>query len=93
MRALAIVLLVVLLATGLLALGLLVHVLRLDAQTETFLSSTTEVRFSPVAFSTLGGLSPPNGTMMICSDCVTGACAGAGSGAVAVRLGGSWLCK
>jgi hypothetical protein len=33
-------------------------------------------------------------TVAICTDCVTGSpCAGGGSGALAIRLGGVWVCK
>lgn len=45
-----------------------------------------------ITFATLG--TPNNGTMNYCSDCtVANPCAGGGSGALAKRLGGVWVCN
>jgi hypothetical protein len=48
-------------------------------------------RPAPVTFATLG--TPSNGSIMYCSDCVTAnPCAGSGTGAIAKRLNGAWVC-
>lgn len=45
-----------------------------------------------VAFASLG--TPSNGTFVYCSDCTIAAtCAGAGTGALAKRLNGAWVCN
>jgi hypothetical protein len=45
-----------------------------------------------VAFAALG--TPANGTITYCSDCtIAGTCAGSGTGALAKRLNGVWVCN
>jgi hypothetical protein len=46
----------------------------------------------PTVFANLG--TPANGTLYFCPDCtVTNPCAGAGTGALAKRLNGVWVCN
>lgn len=46
----------------------------------------------PTVFANLG--TPPNGTMVYCSDCtVANPCAAGGTGAIAKRLNGAWVCN
>jgi hypothetical protein len=48
---------------------------------------------SPAVFADLGA-GATNGSMIYCSNCViAGACIGAGSGAIAKRLNGAWICN
>lgn len=46
-------------------------------------------------FATLSGLvSPPNGSLIYCSDCkIVSACTSGGTGALAKRLNGAWVCN
>jgi hypothetical protein len=45
-----------------------------------------------VTFAALG--TPANGTVMYCSDCtIASPCAGSGTGALAKRLNGAWVCN
>lgn len=45
-----------------------------------------------VAFASLG--TPSNGTLVYCSDCtIANPCAGSGTGALAKRLNGVWVCN
>lgn len=42
----------------------------------------------------LAGLAPPNGSLIYCSDCtIASPCAGGGTGALAKRLNGAWICN
>lgn len=63
-------------------------------------SMTTDVTFdangmikiTSVAFANLG--TPSNGTIVYCADCtIASPCAGAGTGALAKRLNGAWICN
>lgn len=48
--------------------------------------------FTGLTFATLGA--PANGKVVYCSDCtIANPCAGAGTGAVAKRLNGVWVCN
>lgn len=50
------------------------------------------IAYASTLFSGLG--TPSNGTVLYCSDCVIGAvCAGSGTGAIAQRLNGVWVCN
>lgn len=50
------------------------------------------LQFTGVPFAALGA--PANGFVVYCPDCVIGAvCAGAGTGAIAKRLAGAWVCN
>lgn len=50
------------------------------------------ISFSATTFASLGA--PANGTVKFCSDCtIANPCAGAGSGAIAKRLNGAWVCN
>ena len=50
------------------------------------------VQYVATTFAALG--TPPNGTTSYCSDCVvTNPCAGSGTGAIAKRLNGIWICN
>lgn len=68
-------------------------------QTLVFGATTTTIQlhnggFSPPlkAFANLGSTGP--GTILYCSDCtITNPCAGAGTGAIAKRLNGIWVCN
>jgi hypothetical protein len=47
---------------------------------------------SPITFAGLG--TPANGSVLYCSDCtIANPCAGAGTGALAKRLNGVWVCN
>jgi len=47
---------------------------------------------SGIAFADLG--TPANGTLAYCSDClIQASCAGSGTGALAKRLNGAWVCN
>lgn len=49
-------------------------------------------QWEPTLFANLG--TPPNGSFVYCSDCtVATPCAGAGTGALAKRLAGIWVCN
>lgn len=49
-------------------------------------------QFVPTVFANLG--TPVNGTAVYCSDCtIANPCAGGGTGAVAKRLNGVWVCN
>lgn len=51
-----------------------------------------DITITPVTFATLGA--PANGNMKYCSDCtIANPCAGAGTGALAKRLNGVWVCN
>ncbi len=51
-----------------------------------------EIALAPVSFANLGA--PINGTICFCSDCtVANPCAGGGTGALAKRLNGAWVCN
>lgn len=53
---------------------------------------TTSIILSPVVFASLG--TPANGTLIYCSDCtIANPCAGSGTGALAKRLNGTWVCN
>lgn len=61
--------------------------------------SATQATFN-VAAVTIGGTTfaglgvPGNGTLTYCTDCVVAAtCAGSGSGALAKRINGAWVCN
>jgi hypothetical protein len=50
------------------------------------------LRMPGTTFANLG--TPVNGTMLFCSDCtIANPCAGAGTGALAKRLNGVWVCN
>jgi hypothetical protein len=56
----------------------------------------TEAGFRPgsVTATVLLSSTPPNGTMIYCSNCtITSACASGGNGAFAKRLNGVWVCN
>jgi len=54
--------------------------------------STPSVQISATAFAGLG--TPNNGTLYFCSDCtLANPCAGGGTGALAKRLNGVWVCN
>ena len=56
------------------------------------LSISGKVTLAPIVFASLG--TPANGTIAYCSDCViANPCAGAGTGALAKRLNGVWVCN
>ena len=47
-----------------------------------------------VTYSVLSGLSPSNGALEYCSDCaIVNPCTGSGTGALAKRLNGAWVCN
>lgn len=49
-------------------------------------------QLAPITFAVLG--TPGNGTIAYCSDCtIANPCAGAGTGALAKRLNGVWVCN
>jgi hypothetical protein len=49
---------------------------------------------TPGTYFTSLDASTPNGTVYYCPDCAVGAtCAGAGTGAIAKRLNGAWVCQ
>lgn len=53
---------------------------------------TTILQIQATAFASLG--SPINGTIKYCSDCtIANPCAGGGTGALAKRLNGAWVCN
>lgn len=53
----------------------------------------TTVQLSATLFAALPA-TPTNGMMLYCSDCVlANPCAGAGTGAIAQRLNGAWVCN
>lgn len=51
------------------------------------------VQFGGIAFGSLG--TPPNGTVIYCSDCTNASnpCSGGSTGAIAKRLAGAWDCR
>ena len=50
------------------------------------------ILLEPVLFAALG--TPTDGTIIYCSDCgIANPCAGAGTGAIAKRLNGVWVCN
>lgn len=50
------------------------------------------LRFTGLAFAALGA--PANGTFVYCTNCtVANPCAGGGTGALAKRLNGAWVCN
>ena len=52
----------------------------------------TSVIYGAVAFASLG--TPANGSVTYCSDCtIANPCAGSGTGAIAKRLNGVWVCN
>lgn len=52
----------------------------------------TTTTYTAVAFAALG--TPGNGTVEYCNDCtVVATCAGSGTGAIAKRLNGAWVCN
>lgn len=60
----------------------------------TSVSVGASIQFSPgtVAFASLG--TPSNGVIYYCSDCtIANPCAGSGTGAIAKRLNGVWVCN
>lgn len=51
-----------------------------------------KMQIGPTTFGTLG--TPGNGTVIFCSDCtIANPCAGSGTGAIAKRLNGVWVCN
>jgi hypothetical protein len=45
-----------------------------------------------ILYANLG--TPPDGTMTFCPDCAVGStCTGSGTGSLAIRIGGVWVCK
>lgn len=55
-------------------------------------SATTGFAPLPLAFASLG--TPANGSLVYCSDCTIAAtCTGSGTGAIAKRLAGAWVCN
>lgn len=55
-------------------------------------TSPASQTWTPLTNATLG--TPANGTMVYCSDCtIANPCAGAGTGALAKRLNGAWVCN
>ena len=53
---------------------------------------TNQITLATTLYASLG--TPANGTFAYCSDCaVASPCAGAGSGALAKRLNGAWVCN
>lgn len=88
----------------LLALALLIAPVVALAQTHTFPAEDTPNTFTaanqflqgtqlgPVTFAGLPGAAG-NGTVVMCTDCqATNPCAGSGTGALAQRQGGAWIC-
>jgi hypothetical protein len=60
--------------------------------TTTPLLVTPQIQLAPVPFASLG--TSPNGSLVYCADCkVTNPCAGGGTGAIAKRLDGVWVCN
>lgn len=58
----------------------------------TIQASVLSVLLAPTLFAALG--TPSNGTIIYCSDCdTTNPCAGSGTGAIAKRLNGVWVCN
>jgi hypothetical protein len=54
--------------------------------------SATTLSISPTVFAHLG--TPANGTFVYCPDCtITNPCASGGTGALAKRLNGIWICN
>jgi hypothetical protein len=52
----------------------------------------TTINYTATLFASLG--TPANGTFLYCSDCtVASTCAGSGTGALAKRLNGAWVCN
>lgn len=44
-------------------------------------------------FAALNGLAPADGAIVFCSNCTIANCPAAGTGALAVRTNGAWVCK
>lgn len=63
-----------------------------DMIANSFQSGQSGLTMSGVAFAALG--TPGNGNVRYCSDCtIANPCAGAGTGAIAKRLNGIWVCN
>ena len=57
-----------------------------------YLQAPLAIQFVGVAFAALGA--PANGTLIYCSDCtIASPCAAAGTGSIAKRLNGVWVCN
>ena len=55
-------------------------------------NGTVDLSAVPASNATLGA--PSNGVLKYCSDCtIANPCAGGGTGALAKRLNGSWICN
>ena len=67
---------------------------RVDALGVTAVATTLSAQLI-FAGTTAGALGAPvNGTIIYCSDCtIAGACAAGGTGAIAKRLNGAWICN
>jgi hypothetical protein len=62
------------------------------SSTGLILDDSSYLQFSGTTFAALGA--PANGTVNYCSDCtIASPCAGAGTGAIAKRLNGAWICN
>lgn len=58
----------------------------------TMQASVLSILLAPTLFAALG--TPTNGTLIYCSDCtIASPCAGSGTGALAKRLNGTWVCN
>lgn len=56
------------------------------------LQSAPNLTFTATLFAALG--TPANGIVLYCSDCtIANPCAGSGTGAIAKRLNGVWICN
>ena len=76
----------------LVAIALVLALLYARPRAQDYYRGTTTVRLSPQAFVTLG--TPADGLLMFCIDCaITNPCAGGGTGAIAKRLNGLWICN
>lgn len=62
------------------------------ADTDATFRAPTDILFTATTFATLGA--PANGTIKYCSNCkIANPCAGGGTGAIAKRLNGVWVCN
>ena len=62
------------------------------ADTDATFRVSTDILFTATTFATLGA--PANGTIKYCSNCtIANPCAGGGTGAIAKRLNGVWVCN
>lgn len=74
-------------------LGLTVSSAASTAPVNTTVTTVGQLNIRATAFASLPG-SPTNGTMLFCNDCtIANPCAGGGTGALAKRLNGVWVCN